>query len=63
MVVLLHGVAGGFDELIIAVVAFGVLWVAVKLAGRKPASDGEEAAEPGEVGDPAEAQPPAAPRS
>jgi hypothetical protein len=42
MVVLLHGVAGGWDELAIAVVAFGVLWVAVKLAGRKPATDDDE---------------------
>jgi hypothetical protein len=41
MVVLLHGAAGGWDELAIAVAAFAVLWVAVKLAGRKPASDDE----------------------
>jgi hypothetical protein len=39
MVVLLHGAAGGWDEVAIAVAAFAVLWVAVKLAGRKPASD------------------------
>jgi hypothetical protein len=39
MFVLLHGAAGGWDELAIAVAAFAVLWVAVKLAGRKPASD------------------------
>jgi hypothetical protein len=39
MVLLLHGAAGGLDELIIAAVALVVLWVAVKLAGRKPASD------------------------
>jgi hypothetical protein len=63
MVVLLHGLAGGFDELIIAVVAFGVLWLAVKLAGRKPASDDEDTAEPGDLEAPAEAQPPAAPRT
>jgi hypothetical protein len=47
---LLHGEAGGLDELIIALVAFGVLWLAVKLAGRKPVdedADAEEAAEPG----------------
>lgn len=37
MVVLLHGAAGGWDELAIAVAAFVVLWVAIKLAGRKPA--------------------------
>jgi hypothetical protein len=42
MMLLLHGEAGGWDELIIAVVAFGVLWVAVKLAGRKPAESEEE---------------------
>jgi hypothetical protein len=42
MVVLLHGVAGGWDELAIAVVALVVLWVAVKLAGRKPATEAEE---------------------
>jgi cell division septation protein DedD len=42
MVVVLHGVAGGWDELAIAVVALAVMWIAVKLAGRKPASDEEE---------------------
>ena len=42
MVVLLHGAAGGLDELAIAAVAIVVLWVAVKLAGRKPASDDEQ---------------------
>jgi hypothetical protein len=36
---LLHGEAGGWDELIIAVVAIGILWAAVKLAGRKPVDD------------------------
>jgi hypothetical protein len=45
MLILLHGEAGGWDELIIAVVAFGVLWVAVKLAGRKPAEADEADAE------------------
>jgi hypothetical protein len=40
---ILHGVAGGLDELVIAVVAIGVLWLAVKFAGRKPAEDAEEA--------------------
>jgi hypothetical protein len=34
MSLVLHGVAGGWDELIIAVTAFGVLFLAVKLAGR-----------------------------
>lgn len=41
MVVVLHGVAGGWDELAIAVAAFVVLWVAVKIAGRKPAAEDE----------------------
>jgi len=39
MGLLLHGEAGGWDELLIALVGFGVLWVAVKLAGRKPADE------------------------
>jgi hypothetical protein len=39
MLLLLHGAAGGFDELAIAAVALAVLWIAVKLAGRKPATD------------------------
>jgi hypothetical protein len=39
---LLHGEAGGWDELLIALVAFGVLWIAVKLAGRKPAEEGDD---------------------
>jgi hypothetical protein len=34
MTLLVHGIAGGWDELIIAAVALVVLWVAVKLAGR-----------------------------
>jgi hypothetical protein len=59
MVVLLHGAAGGLDELIIAVVALGVLWLAVKLAGRKPAA-GED--EPSETAAPVEVEDPAAPR-
>lgn len=42
MVVLLHGAAGGWDELAIAVAALAVLWVAVKLAGRKSANDDDE---------------------
>jgi hypothetical protein len=42
VLLLLHGEAGGWDELAIAVVAFGVLWVAVKLAGRKSADDDED---------------------
>ena len=40
---LLNGAAGGWDELAIAVVALGVLWLAVKLAGRKrPEQDDDE---------------------
>lgn len=42
MLLLLHGAAGGLDEIAIGVVALGVLWIAVKLAGRKPAADDEE---------------------
>jgi hypothetical protein len=49
MTLLLHGETGGWDELLIAVVAFGVLWVAVKLAGRKPAVEDEEARETDEA--------------
>ena len=42
MVMFLHGAAGSWDELAIAAAALAVLWVAVKLAGRKPASDDED---------------------
>jgi hypothetical protein len=42
MLLLLHGAAGGWDEIAIAVAAFVVLWIAVKLAGRKPANDDDE---------------------
>lgn len=42
MLVLLHGAAGGLDEIAIGVVAFGVLWIAVKLAGRKPADEDDD---------------------
>jgi hypothetical protein len=49
MVLLIHGAAGGWDEIAIAAVALLVLWAAVKLAGRKPATladdDDEQAAE------------------
>jgi hypothetical protein len=41
MLLLLHGEAGGWDELAIAVAALAVLWIAVKLAGRKHADDDE----------------------
>jgi hypothetical protein len=46
MTLLLHGEAGGWDELLIALVAFGVLWIAVKLAGRKSAEDDGDQADP-----------------
>ena len=46
MVLLLHGVAGGWDEIAIAVAALGVLWVAVKLAGRKGGNEEDDEAEP-----------------
>ena len=49
MVVLLHGAAGGWDELAIAAAAIVVLWVAVKLAGRKPAGDDEDDEQEGAV--------------
>jgi hypothetical protein len=42
MTLLLHGEAGGWDELLIALVAFGVMWIAVKLAGRKPAAEDDD---------------------
>jgi hypothetical protein len=42
MILFAHGAAGGWDELIIAAVAFAVLWLAVKLAGRKPAEADDE---------------------
>ena len=62
MTLLLHGAAGGWDELLIALVAFGVMWIAVKLAGRKPAAGDDEDADPlvkEELEDPA--HPPATP--
>ena len=61
MTLLLHGEAGGWDELLIALVAFLVLWVAVKLAGRKAADadDAEEAAVDADDGHADPAQPPA----
>jgi hypothetical protein len=39
---LLHGENGGLDEIAIAVAAFVVLWVAVKLAGRKPSAEEDD---------------------
>jgi type III secretory pathway component EscV len=61
MLIVLHGVAGGFDELIIAVVAVGVLWLAVKLAGRKSADDDEDENEEAEAEQTEAARPPATP--
>jgi hypothetical protein len=60
MMLLLHGQAGGWDELLIAVVALGVLWIAVKLAGRKPAAE-DEAEEEALVDKDGEHQDPAPP--
>jgi hypothetical protein len=45
MLLLFHGATGGLDELVIAVVAVGVLWLAVKLAGRKPSAEDDEQTE------------------
>jgi hypothetical protein len=44
MVLLLNGAAGGWDELAIALVAVAVLWLAVKLAGRKQVEQDDDAA-------------------
>jgi hypothetical protein len=43
MVLLAHGALGGWDELAVVVVGFVVLWVAVKLAGRKAAATDDAA--------------------
>ncbi len=42
MLLVLHGAAGGWDEIAVAVVGLAVLWIAVKLAGRKAASDEDD---------------------
>jgi hypothetical protein len=55
-VLLLHGEAGGWDELIIALVAFGVLWIAVKLAGRKPSDEGDDEADPAAAPEPTDGE-------
>ena len=55
MILALHGVAGGWDEILIAVGAFAVLWIAVKLAGRKPADADDAADEPLEGAEPVDA--------
>jgi hypothetical protein len=63
MLILVHGAFGGLDELVIAIVAIGVLWLAVKLAGRKPAGDEDDEedveAAPNPDDQPAPAHPPA----
>jgi hypothetical protein len=64
MVLLLNGATGGWDELAIALIALGVLWVAVKLAGRKSSGPGDET-DSDELADEEEkdsATPPATPR-
>jgi divalent metal cation (Fe/Co/Zn/Cd) transporter len=48
MVLLAHGALGGWDELAVVVIGFVVLWVAVKLAGRKPATT-DDAAPPDDL--------------
>jgi hypothetical protein len=60
MTLLLNGAAGGWDELAIAVIALGVLWLAVKLAGRKKPDSDDDAA-PDESGVEEEHQDPAHP--
>lgn len=57
MILAIHGVAGGWDELAIALVAFGVMWVAVKLAGRKAQDDDEDEDEAAPEGLPLAADP------
>ena len=57
MLLLLHGDAGSWDEIAIAVAAFVVLWVAVKLAGRKPSDDEAEDDDLGVTEAEAETQP------
>ena len=65
MTLLLHGNAGAWDELLIAAVALAVLWIAVKLAGRKSVDDPDEPAAADEASleeDHADSVPPAAPK-
>lgn len=42
MILAIHGQSGAWDELAIAAVALAVLWVAVKLAGRKASDEADE---------------------
>jgi hypothetical protein len=42
MLLAVHGIAGGWDELAIAVVGLAVMWFAIKMAGRKRADDDDE---------------------
>lgn len=60
---LLHGDGGAWDELLIAFVAFAVMWIAVKLAGRKPAAEDEDEPAADEAGIEAEHRDPVAPRA
>ena len=39
--VILHGAGGFADELIVVVLAFGLMWLAVRLSRRKPADETE----------------------
>jgi len=50
MTLLLNGAAGSWDELAIALIAVVILWVAVKLAGRKHAAQDEDTPPPEEAG-------------
>jgi hypothetical protein len=59
MLLLLHGDAGVWDELAIAVAALAVLWIAVKLAGRKSAGDDDDEDEPQAASDQEEQPDPA----
>ena len=42
VVLLLNGAVGAWDEIAIAAVALLVLWIAVKIAGRQPATEDDE---------------------
>jgi hypothetical protein len=42
---ILHGEGGYLDELVIVVIGFAVLWVAVRLSGRRSADADEETEE------------------
>lgn len=42
LLLVLNGATGAWDELAIALVALGVLWLGVKLAGRKQAAQDDD---------------------